>query len=292
MNPAAGSAQAAREAVERTDGFGLRLASPEELPGLLAWEVANGTPRVVIAGGDGTIAIAAAVLAGKGTELAVLPGGTLNHFARRHGIPTDPGEALAVAKTGTARTVDVGYVNDELFLNTSSVGAYTRYVRTRERYKPTLGYWLASVIAGLRVLRRLRSIPVALAANGATRVYNVWLVFLAVDERKLGIPGLGQPAEDGRRGLHVVLPRGRRQARRFARVYAQLETGAQVESKSLGVDTAVVDELVLALRGRSAEVATDGEVKHLATPLKYRFAPEALRVVIPEQDSPNPRERE
>ncbi|HYC33705.1 MAG TPA: diacylglycerol kinase family protein [Gemmatimonadales bacterium] len=281
VNPEGGSAQAAREALEQADGFDLHLASPSELPELLAGEVAAGTPRVVVAGGDGTIASAASVLAGTATALAVLPGGTLNHFARDHGIPTDPAEALAVARDGTVAPVDVGYVNDELFLNTSSVGAYTRYVRTRERLEPKLGYWAASVVAGLRVLLTLHPIPVALGVNGSTRVSNAALVFVGVGERKLGIPGLGQPVDDGRRGLHVVLPRGRRQARRLARVYARLDRGGVVEPKALGVDTAVVDRLRLTLHSRSAEVALDGEIRRVGTPLDFRFAPDALRVVIP-----------
>ena len=281
VNPEAGSAKAAIEALEEAEGFDLHLAPPGELPALLAKEVAATTPRVLVAGGDGTLAGAASVLAGTGTALAVLPGGTLNHFARDHGLPAEPAEALAVARSGTVTTVDVGYVNGEIFINTSSVGAYTRYVRTRDRLERRFGYWAASLLAGLRILFTLRPMPVALGVNGSTRVCTASLVFVGVGERKLGIPGLGQPADQGRRGLHVVLPRGRRQTRRFARAFARLDSGGVVEPKPLGVDTAVVDRLVLALRSRSAEVATDGEVRRIATPLEYRFAPDALRVVTP-----------
>jgi diacylglycerol kinase family enzyme len=281
VNPEAGSAQAALEALAATDGFDLRLAAPEDLSKLLEREVAAGTPRLVVAGGDGTLASAASVLAGTETALAVLPGGTLNHFARDHAIPVDPAEALTVARDGTVGTVDVGYVNDELFLNTSSVGAYTRYVRTRERLEPRLGYWAASVLAGLRVLVTLRAMPVALGVNGSTRVCTATLVFVGVGERKLGIPGLGQPVDQGRRGLHVILPRGRRQARRIARAYARLDRGGVVEPKALGVDTALVERLRVALHSRSAEVALDGEIRRIATPLNYRLASDALRLVTP-----------
>nr|MBA3260457.1 diacylglycerol kinase [Gemmatimonadales bacterium] len=152
VNPDGGSAKKALGALEANGGFDVQLASPRELPRRLAETIAAGAPRLLVAGGDGTIELAAAALAGGPVELAVLPGGTLNHFARGHGIPTDPGEALAVARSGVARTTDVGYVNDQLFINTTSVGAYVHFVRTRDRIERFCGYWGASFLAGVRVL--------------------------------------------------------------------------------------------------------------------------------------------
>lgn len=35
--------------------------------------------------------------------------------------------------------VDVGYVNDGLFINTASVGAYTDFVRIREKIQKRVG---------------------------------------------------------------------------------------------------------------------------------------------------------
>ena len=286
VNPDGGSAEAALAALEKAGGFQVTRAGAKELPGLLAKEIAAGTPRVLVAGGDGTLARAASVLAGTPVALAVLPGGTLNHFARDHGIPLDPDEALALAATGPVAAVDVGYVNDDIFLNTSSVGAYTRYVRTRQRFEPVLGYWLGSLAAGLRVLLTLRRMTVVLAANGATRTWAAPLVFVGVGERKLGLPGLGQPVPGGGRGLHLVMPRGRRQARRFARAFSRLDQGVPVTARALGVDAALVERFRLRLSGGSAQVALDGEIRRVATPLDYRVAPGALRVVAPADGKP------
>lgn len=281
VNPEGGSAEAARTALAQAGGFEVRAARAPELAALLRREVAARTPRVLVAGGDGTLARAAAALARSGTALAVLPGGTLNHFARDHGIPDEAAEALALAVRGPVNVVDAGYVNGELFLSTSSVGAYTRYVRTRERLEPTLGYWVASLAAGLRVLLTLRPMAVALAIDGSRRVRTAPLVFVGVGERRLGVPGLGRPVEQGRRGLHVVLPRSRRQARRFSRIYARLDQGRPVEPRVLALEGVLVDHLRLAVRRASAEVSLDGEIRRLRTPLEYRFAPGILRVVTP-----------
>jgi diacylglycerol kinase family enzyme len=101
VNPKAGSARRALEALTQIGGFDVRQVSAEDLRGALQREIVENTPRVLVAGGDGTLALAAAALAGTSVALAVLPGGTLNHFARDHGIPPGPAEALALAAQGS-----------------------------------------------------------------------------------------------------------------------------------------------------------------------------------------------
>jgi diacylglycerol kinase family enzyme len=281
VNGSSGSAKAALEALERTAGFDIRLTTPEQSVVALRRAVSDGAPRVLVAGGDGTLASAASVLAGSSTALAILPGGTLNHFARDQGIPGDLDEALRAAKDGPVRAVDVGYLNEQLFLGTSSVGAYVRFVRTRDRLEPHLGYWLASMAAGIRILRTLRNIGVTLEAEGETRVYRAPLVFVAVGERVLTPPGLGRLAGSPGGALHVVVPRGRRHARRFARAYASAARGLVVESSPLGVDAALVERLRLDLPGQVVQVAMDGEIRQQRTPLAYRLARGALNLVVP-----------
>src|SRR5438477_4273099 len=53
----------------------------------------RGDALVIVGGGDGTIGAAAAAMIGTKTRLGILPLGTLNHFARDLGIPTDLDEA-------------------------------------------------------------------------------------------------------------------------------------------------------------------------------------------------------
>jgi diacylglycerol kinase family enzyme len=146
VNARSGSADAAREAIAADGRFALHAIEPAALDDALRAEVARGTPRVVVSGGDGTLTGAARVLAGTQTALAVLPGGTLNHFARDLGLPSDDLAAcLHVAATGPVRPADAATVNGVLFLNTSSVGVYVNFVRARERIEGWgLGYRSAS----------------------------------------------------------------------------------------------------------------------------------------------------
>ena len=98
LNARAGSADAARKALESADAFDIRETDADALGEAIREAVDAGSKRVLVCGGDGTIASAAHALAGTGVELAVLPGGTLNHFAKDHHIPTDLAEALAAAR--------------------------------------------------------------------------------------------------------------------------------------------------------------------------------------------------
>src|SRR6202521_1931094 len=156
LNTACGNAEAAREAIAAA-GFELEAVEPRDLETRLKEAISHGTKRILVAGGDGTIATAAALVARTDTELAILPGGTLNHFARDHGIPTDLGKAALIAVDGATVGADIGYINGCVFLNTSSIGSYVTFVRQRERLEKHLGYRIASLIAFVRMVSEIRT---------------------------------------------------------------------------------------------------------------------------------------
>src|SRR5258708_19317238 len=87
-------AEAGCEASVRRAGSGAELRA-------LVEEAARSRPdAIAIGGGDGTLGTAAGVLVDRGIPMAVLPLGTLNHFARDLGIPTDLEEAGRTVATG------------------------------------------------------------------------------------------------------------------------------------------------------------------------------------------------
>lgn len=281
VNPHAGSAAAARQAIEADPRFHLREVEPDGLADAIRSAVEEGSTRILVAGGDGTIAGAAAVLAGTGVELAVLPGGTLNHFAGYLKLPTDPAEALEIAATGAPREVDAAYVNDRLFINTSVVGSYVAFVRLRDRWQPYLGYWLASLAAGLRLFLTLPRYRIRLEVDGHVRHYHTPLLFVGVGERELSDPSLSAHDPEGRRGLHVVVVRRWRRARVVALGMAAAHDGARGVGQLPDVDSFIVDRCTVELRRHHARLGVDGEIVMLGQPLSYRAAPGVLRVVGP-----------
>jgi diacylglycerol kinase family enzyme len=279
LNAACGNAGAAREALT-TAGFDLEVVQPRELDQRLKAAIDQGSKRILVAGGDGTIATAASLVAKTDIELAILPGGTLNHFAKDHNIPADLGKAALVAADGVVVGADVGYVNDRVFLNTSSIGAYVTFVRVRERFEKHLGYRIASFFAFIRTWAHLRTFTVTLEAEGEKKVYSSSMVFIGVGERELKLPVLGSRIKNGRRGLHVMIVGGRKRARLFAVALAGIAKGTKEAEKLPEFDDFLVDSCRIDLTRSHALIGLDGELKEMMTPLDYRIERDALRVVV------------
>jgi len=280
VNAAAGTAAAAREALDVSGAFEVHEVPPADIADEVRRLVDGGAKRILVAGGDGTIATAAAALLDTNTELAILPGGTLNHFARDLGISTVAAEAVEVAANPGTRKVDVGVVNGRVFLNTSSVGGYVRFVRTRERLERHLGYRAASFLAAVRMAATVRRMGVEIEVDGQARLFRTPLVFIGVGERELRFPVLGRRVHDGKRGLHVMVVKGRSRLRFIAIGATAVLRGLDAVSRTGHFDDVIADRLRITTRG-AGWVAVDGEVALLATPLDYELRCGALSVVCP-----------
>lgn len=281
VNPRAGTAAEATKLLREDRRFALEEVTPARLADAIRKSAGAGATRVAVCGGDGTLATAASTAVELGLELAVIPGGTLNHFAKRVGVPVEVAEAVEVAAGDYARGVDVGYLNDQLFLNTSSVGAYVTYVRLRERTERWVGYRTASAIAALRLLFRLRSAHMRLELGTETRSVATPLVFIGIGERKLATPRFGEPIRDGDRALHVLVVNGSAPARHLVRALAAAARGRDEVRQTPNIDSLLTDELVVELPLPRVRVALDGELHVMRAPLRYRVARERLMAVTP-----------
>jgi diacylglycerol kinase family enzyme len=144
------------------------------------------TSIVVAAGGDGTVSRVAAGLVGTPAVLGVLPLGTLNHFAKDLGIPLDLEKAIATIAAPRIGRIDVGRVNDRVFVNNSSIGIYPSIVDAREELR-RLGHrkWPAFALATFRVLRSHRGVVVRIDADGRQSVWRTPFVFVGNNEYEL-----------------------------------------------------------------------------------------------------------
>jgi len=289
VNVASGTAEEARKVLEEGDAFEVHAVEPDAIASTIREVIGNGATRVLVSGGDGTIATAAAELLDTPAELAILPGGTLNHFARDLGVSTEAAEALKLAVEGKCRGVDIGVVNGHVFLNTSSVGAYVRFVRIRERLEKRLPYRIASALAALRILFQLRTFAVEVEVEGKPRIYRTPLVFIGVGERELQLPTLGSRIPGGQRGLHVMVVRGRTGARLLALALAAVAKGVDAVARTPQLDSFLVDRCRIKLR-RPTAVAIDGELEAMHTTLEFELRRDALHVVCPPPEQPAERE--
>lgn len=81
--------------------------------------IRDGADLLIAFGGDGLVNEVVNGMAGSDAMLAVIPGGTMNVFARNLGIPTNPTEAadhiLSLADDPKPRTLALGLANDRHF---------------------------------------------------------------------------------------------------------------------------------------------------------------------------------
>jgi diacylglycerol kinase family enzyme len=84
--------------------------------------LAEGFPVVIVAGGDGTVAPAAAVLLETNVTLGILPFGSFMNIANGLGIPLDPVEAARVIVRRRVKRSDAGEVAGKVFFETCGVG--------------------------------------------------------------------------------------------------------------------------------------------------------------------------
>lgn len=238
---------------------------------------------VVAAGGDGTINAVAQATLGSGRAFGVLPRGTFNYFSRTHGIPSDSAEALQVLLNETPRPVQVGLVNDRVFLVNASLGLYARLLEDRETLKARFGRyrWVAFWAALMTVLRGARPWYLHLAWHGQQRDIRAQTLFVANNALQMHQVGVAQAdaPEQGQLAAIVLEPRG---------AFALLGLLARGALGRLGAADSVQSfpfesMTVRPMRGRrSVKVATDGEVGWLQMPLEFRVSAEPLWLVRPE----------
>jgi diacylglycerol kinase family enzyme len=235
---------------------------------------------VVAGGGDGTVSGVAAGVVDSPAALGVLPLGTLNHFAKDLQLPLDLPKAVDVIAAAHIESVDVGTVNDRVFINNSSIGVYPDIVQEREALRER-GYrkWAAMAIATLRVLRRYPGMTVKIQVDGQVRSWRT--PFVVVGNNEYAIDGFQVGARarlDQGRLFVYVSPRSR--ARDIPMLVAKSMAGRASASGAFEI-IAAAQATIGTRRARRIPVATDGEVVTLGTPLSYRSRPGALRVVVP-----------
>lgn len=241
--------------------------------------VEEGCETLVAGGGDGTINAGAAAVLESGIPLGVLPLGTLNHFAKDLGIPLDLEEAAKVVIEEIVCQVDVGEVNGRLFLNNSSLGVYPAIVRLRERYQARgSAKWIAALWASLTILRRNPFMAVRIIADGQVAVRRTPFVFVGNNEyRMVGLnPGSRDSAAAGQLALYVL-----NADRRMGLLQLAWQVVLKGADEVKELDLLTVEEATVETGRHRLQVALDGEVAFLESPLEYRIRPGALRVHVP-----------
>lgn len=239
---------------------------------------------VVAVGGDGTINAVAQAAYGQGCALGVLPQGTFNYFARTHGIPVDAPQALQTLLTCKPVPVQVGLINDRVFLVNASLGLYPELLQDREAFKRRFGRsrlvaFCSALVTTLGVHRLLR---LQIERNGDSRDITTATLFIGNNRLQLEQVGLAQASalDQGCLAAVMLRPIG---------VLTMLWLLLRGSFGSLGeADTVesfqfrrMVVRPWLGWDRLRVKVAFDGEVNWMHAPLEFKVSAKPLYLIKP-----------
>jgi len=237
---------------------------------------------LVASGGDGTINCVAGAAWREQLPMGVLPQGTFNFFGRTHNISADPREATEGLLRGTPRHVQVGMVNDRLFLVNGSLGLYPQVLEDREAWKQRFGrHRLVALWSGLATMMRgYHSLRIEVSDGTRTRHLRTPTLFVGNNALQLEKIGLPEAADvfrnDGTLAGLVLKPIGR------LTMLGLILRGAL--GKLGEADNAVsfpFREITVTPKHRRErfKVAVDGEIAWLDPPVVFRSAPRPLVLI-------------
>jgi diacylglycerol kinase (ATP) len=215
------------DALTRRDGVAPEVVTPQDaaaVEGHVRAALERGAASVVGLGGDGTQRGIAAVLAGSGVPLGILPAGTGNILAGVMGIPPSIRDATAALATARPTAIDLGdvalYTTDlvpgdpprrTICAIGCGIGFDARLMATTEAgHKDRFGRY-AYLFQAIRLASRIEAVPYRITVDG--RVIELEASIAMITNVGDLVPGVIRPRlaalpDDGQLDLFVVAARG------------------------------------------------------------------------------------
>ena len=253
--------------------FKLLQVPCETLVETIQQAIAEQPDVILIGGGDGTIRSMAKYAINKNIMIGVLPLGTLNHFAKELKLPATPEELILAIKNKSTIKVDIGSVNNEIFVNNVSIGFYTRLAKDRKFYSSFINKWVSYVPAFFSALKHHKKYWFNIDNNGELK--QIKTAFLLVsnnlytfefpvsfqrecfDKHRLGVYLLDHEKISLKKLWHVIS----RKTKKFHHMTANNKLEIDVPNMS------------------SINVALDGDIHNINTPLIFQSLPSSLNVL-------------
>lgn len=242
---------------------------------LVARALDDGADVLGVAGGDGSLAAAAALTASRGADFVCVPAGTRNNFALDVGLDrTDPLAALAAFGRAHRRSIDLARVNDVPFLNNVSLGLYGSIVQDSDYRGDKWGTTLA-LLPDL-VTADPQALDLAYRDDTGEVRDDAQVILVSNNPYTLSGIGLGSRArlDTGSLGVACLRIDGGRAAEVLAR--ALFGVGNSSALRAWSTTTFEVDS------SGPVPVGLDGEAVTFDPPLRFESVPAAVRVRLPD----------
>ena len=240
-----------------------------------------------VAGGDGSVNLATAGLAGSETALGLLPAGTTNVFARDLGLPTPSltnwdaiEKSAAILANAPVYRIDVGFCNRRPFLLWAGIGIDAMAVNELEpRAKWEKPFTIPQYLAvGMKSAIQIGGFPLRVIADEHS-VEDTFLMAVALNIRIFaGVARLSQAAllDDGK--MEMWLFKGKNLAD-AARSALEVLTGKHFDSSN--IRSIAFSEAKISSTGSEVPVQVDGEPNGTAQKVKIEVRPRAMRILVP-----------
>jgi YegS/Rv2252/BmrU family lipid kinase len=261
-------------------GEALLSERPGQLGELARKAVDDGARLAVVVGGDGTVNEVVQGLAGRDAELAVIPRGTGWDFVRTYGIPRRLEDAIAVARDGAQRTIDLGRATyrggESYFANIASAGMSGAIAKRANATSKALGGKVSYAWATLTVFARWHNDHVLVTVDGQRREARMHDVVVA-NGRYFGGGMMICPEAEPDDGLFDVLLIGDLTKRDLLFTLPKTYKGRHLPHPKAEVLRGAVVEIDAP---QPLPVELDGEQPG-TTPARFEIVPKALRLKVP-----------
>jgi YegS/Rv2252/BmrU family lipid kinase len=279
-------AEAFKEARDKLPAAGIELIEAKAIKdpkrmGAAIKRAIKAAPMVIVGGGDGSLSSNIDHFLGKDTIFALLPFGTANSFARTLGIPLDLDGAIEVIVTGEPRSIDLGCINGDHFLNAAALGLAPKVAESvphgLKRSLGRVGYllWAGWSAANFNAFR--------LKVEDGRRTHRLWATEVRIaNGRYHGGVELIESADVESGVIVVQAVRGRSVLRLGWSYFASAlklgsrhQTVREFRGSKLKVSTRPV-----------MQVSIDGEIG-ATTPLEVSAVPNAVTIAAPREKEPS-----
>ncbi|SHN27331.1 diacylglycerol kinase [Gracilibacillus kekensis] len=198
------------------------------------YAVENKFELIIAAGGDGTVNEVLHGIAEQDhrPQLAVIPVGTTNDFARALGIPRDIQKAVSVILEHNIRKLDIGKVNEHYFMNIAGGGKLTELTyEVPSKLKTMLGQ-LAYYLKGIEMLPSLKPINVQIEYDGKIFEDEIMLFLVSNTNSVGGFEKIAPEAKMDDGYFDLVILRKTNLAE-FVRIASLATRGAHLEDKNI-----------------------------------------------------------
>lgn len=254
-----------------------------ELLKTLPQRLTDDAPDAVwVAGGDGTVIAIAGITETLNIPLGILPGGTMNLLARDIGMSLDMRIAVQQLIDAKVEYIDRAEINGLPFLCISNIGMSTKLTERRERLRRHSGWirWPMMLAYMLKFMFVYPPIRIQLKVNGHNRSLRTRSV--TVTNNPLAAESTIVPVRDsltqGVLGVYITRDRS---IWSLPRLIFRLLIGDWQDDEDMLMFKASDVEIHFTRRRRKLRIMSDGELRRVNVPLKYRIYPAVLPILKP-----------